>query len=138
MVSRFNSYGIDCLNVYVGYFDHLILSQNNYVGLAPGRRGMVQDCLAFSNSLDGFYVASGTTIKNCIASENNGTGIHVLESGSTIEKNQVIHNGIGLKVDLSGNLIVLNSSTQNVTNQYSIAPNNMAGPVVSENSNPLI
>ncbi len=131
MVSRFNSYGIDCANVYVGSFDHLIFSQNNFVGLASGRRSTVQDCVAYNNNLDGFYVFAYTTVKNCSATENGATGIHLLEFGSRIENNNLIHNGIGLKVDSSGNLILHNSTTGNITNNYTIAAGNTVGPIVN-------
>ena len=140
IASRFTSYGIYC-DVYYGSFDHLTLSQNFYVGLAPGRKSLVQDCLAVGNRLDGFYVPGYTVVRNCAASDNNSTGIHVLETGARIEGNHLARNGIGVKVDSGGNFIMRNSSTGSITNNYSIAANNVAGPLVnfsniSTNSNP--
>jgi len=140
-VSGFASYGVYCANVYYGGFNHLTVSQNNYAGLACGRKGLIQDCLAVGNVMDGFYVFGYSMVQNCVATDNNATGIHVLESGSRIEGNHVVHNGIGVKVDAGGNLIIRNSATGSVTNNYSIAAGNVAGPSVNAaniatNSNP--
>ncbi len=140
-VSGFTAYGVYCANVYYGVFDRLTVSQNKYAGLACGRNGLVQDCLAVSNVVDGFYVFGSTMMQHCVATDNNATGIHVVETGSRIEGSHVVHNGFGLKVDEGGNLIIRNSATENVTNNYSLASGTLAAPSVNAsniatNSNP--
>ena len=130
-VSGFNASGINCDDIYDGHFEHLVLSQNNTAGLICGRNSRVRDCLAFGNTGDGFQLLSYCEIQNCSASYNKSIGIHVSESGSRIENNHALRNGIGLQVDTSGNLVTGNSASGNVTNAFSIAANNMAGPILN-------
>jgi parallel beta-helix repeat protein len=131
MVSGFNASGINCDDIYNGHFEQLVLSQNNTAGLICGRNSRVRDCQAFGNAGDGFELLSFCEIQNCSASYNKGIGIHVAESGSRIENNHALRNGIGVQVDTSGNLVIGNSASGNVTNAFSIAVNNMAGPILN-------
>ena len=131
MVSGFNASGINCDDIYNGHFEQLVLSQNNTAGLICGRNSRVRDCQAFGNTGDGFMVMAQSEIQNCSASYNKGIGIHVTESGSRIENNHALRNGIGVQVDTSGNLVIGNSASGNVTNAFSIAPNNLAGPILN-------
>lgn len=131
MIYGFTAYGVYCANDYFGHFDRLIVSQNGYAGLACGREGIVRDCEAANNSYDGFLVSGNCLVENCLAFNNGSTGIHLYERGSRIDNNHLAHNGIGLQVEASGNLIVQNSATGSITNNYSIVAGNVVGPSVN-------
>jgi hypothetical protein len=131
MVLRCTSYGIYALNCYGGMFERLTLSQNNYAGLACGRRARVQDCIALQNSVNGFMLGADCVMLNCTAELNGQAGAHLMEYGCRIENNHLLRNGNGVLSTSCCNLVFRNSATGNVTNNFNIAPGNDVGPIGS-------
>ena len=141
VITRWNSYGLYAANCYGGLFERLLLTQNNFAGLACGRRARVEDCIANSNTGDGFFVEADSLVMNCTSEYNSGAGINNVESWCRIEGNHLLHNGgYGLSVPNGSNLIFRNSAAANGTN-YNILSSNISGPInsglgVVTNSNP--
>lgn len=115
--------------------------------------GLIKNCSTSSNGGDGINGQAGTTIIDCVSSDNAADGIVVLNDslvrGNTcngnasdgifvsstnncrIEGNIMNDNGRGLHVIGAGNVIVRNTASANTVVNWSIAANNVVGPILN-------
>ena len=126
---------------------------NTGTGIILFGDGLIKNCSASNNGDDGINGQAGTTILDCVASDNASDGIVVLNDslvrGNTcngnasdgifvsstnncrIEANIMNDNARGLYVIGAGNVIVRNTASANTTVNWSIAANNVVGPILN-------
>jgi parallel beta-helix repeat protein len=142
------------VDAYSGYSNH-----NGGSGIIVGGSGDFNQWRAIGNGGSGIEAGTGSTVRNCTARGNTGDGIVVSNKccvvgntcesnglgaiGTTnpagiratgganrIESNHVIGNSVGIDIDAAGNLIIKNSASGNITTNYELAADNIAGPTV--------
>jgi parallel beta-helix repeat protein len=117
---------------------------------------LVRACLARSNLREGIIAGGGSTVEACNATLNASHGIRIagdgtvrrndcaangqtnLEAGifcsgsdARIESNNCTNNGIGIRVAQGGNIILGNTCSGNIGDNYVIAAGNRYGPIVN-------
>jgi parallel beta-helix repeat protein len=97
-------------------------------------RGLVQDCTARNNTLDGIDVFINCRVigNHCLQNGNggDGAGIHSTQGGNMIEGNNVAYNDRGIDCNPStGNLVIRNTAQGNGIN-YDVVAGNTLGPTV--------
>jgi parallel beta-helix repeat protein len=142
------------VDAYSGYSNH-----NGGSGIIVGGSGNFNQWRAIGNGGNGIDTGAGSTVCKCTARGNTGDGITVSNKcyvvgntcesnglgviGTTnpagiratgganrIESNHVIGNSVGIDIDAAGNLIIKNSASGNITTNYELAADNIAGPTV--------
>ncbi len=147
--------GIFASNAAYSRFEKLRVFNNFTSGILTGAGCEVTDCLVYSNYFSaGIQVGDGSSVQscnangnfagiqlgsNCTAESNNcrfnsgGSGIQTFGTGNRIEGNHVSGNATGIYAaapSSTNNLIIRNVSRANTQN-YSVQPNNVMGPVIN-------
>ena len=136
---------------------------NGESGISVFGGSNIVNCAATNNDGPGFHLTDSSSITDSTASDNMSHGISVAGTGSVVRDNLLSRNGLsapaeaagirassndnriegntcvqndrGIVVLGSGNLILKNSATGNVLNNYEIAANNRYGAIIDLTAN---
>lgn len=125
---------------------------NGADGIVVGETGLVRDCIAVGNGNNGIQVGSGSIVSGCVTGSNQANGIRLSDHGlamgnssgansqagiralareNRIEANHVTENDYGIYLDDGGfdSVVVRNSASSNVTQNYYVGTGNDVGPI---------
>ena len=109
-----------------------IADNNTSNGYDLGYNNVVQACRASNNTLSGFKFEEECSIHNSYARGNSLHGFYSLDDNSRIENNHSTTNGQkGFEILGSANLIIKNSSSGNLSLNFSIGAGNYLGPIIT-------
>jgi hypothetical protein len=125
--SAFGNGGVG-INVLNGEVTHCTAFNNTASGISVGTGGLVADCVARLNSVDGIRCANECMIRGNTCSGNgnaagNGAGIHATGTDNRIEGNNCTTADRGIDIDAAGNFITRNICSGNTTNWDVVAGN---------------
>lgn len=128
---------------------------NGQQGIGAGAGCFVRSCVARENTLDGIATAGGSTVESCNATLNGGHGVIIGGDGtarhndcaangrtssragvycsgadSRIESNNCTNNGVGIQAAIGGNIVLRNTCSGSVNDNFVLAAGNRYGPIV--------
>jgi hypothetical protein len=133
-----------------GRVTNCVADSSNY-GIRVGDEAIVEDCLVRNNLSGGITGATYVTVRDCavIGNPNDGIAVslscHIVGNTSSlndgagvsfaglcrVERNHLLSNRYGLQTTGTGSVIVKNSASGNVNDNYDIAAGNFLGTIVN-------
>jgi parallel beta-helix repeat protein len=125
------SYGVGTITRCVSEF-------NEWSGIDAAYNAVVTDCMTFANQRHGIVVYSAALIKgnNCVdnGSDTAGSGITANWGENRIEGNTCIRNYRGIRVLNAGNIVIANTCTTSVVENWEVVAGNKCYVVSGVNS----
>ncbi len=128
--------GLGGFDISFGSLVRACLARSNLrEGIIAGGGSTVESCNATLNAWHGIRIAGDGTVRNndCAANgqANLNAGLFCSGSDSRIESNNCTNNGVGIRVALGGNIILGNTCSGSVGDNFVIAAGNRYGPIVN-------
>lgn len=96
------------------------------------------DCSATENGLNGFVVINNSAIRGCVARGNGtagtGAGFRTTGSDNRLERNSTNGGDYGFQISGERNILIQNQSGGATTLNWSIAANNIYGPIIDRSA----